>query len=140
MRRRPAPNVFDEQCPTRRALDLIADKWSTLIITLLGGGPLRFSALRRAIGGISQKVLTERLRALERDGIITRTVFASVPPSVEYSLTDLGTTVLEPVEAITHWAEQHLDAIDKARVRFDRRAAAGPVAAPHGAGRPISHR
>ena len=114
------PDVFDSNCPTRRALNLIADKWSALIVTLLGDGPRRFNDLRRTIGGISQKVLTERLRALECDGILTRTVYASVPPSVEYALTPLGKTLHEPLFAVTHWAEQHVPRIDAARKAFAR--------------------
>jgi DNA-binding HxlR family transcriptional regulator len=118
------PNVLDAACPTRRALDLIADKWATLIITLLGGGAMRFSALRRTIGGISQKVLAERLRALERSGIVRRTVYPTVPPSVEYALTELGGTLLEPVDAVTHWAEKNLGAIDAAMASYDARTKA----------------
>jgi DNA-binding HxlR family transcriptional regulator len=114
------PNVFDPNCPTRRALDLIADKWSALIITSLGAGPQRFNALRRAVGGISQKVLTERLRDLQRNGIVWRTTYDTVPPSVEYGLTPLGRTLHQPINAVTHWAERHLGKIDFARDRYDR--------------------
>ena len=114
-----SPNVYSADCPTREALDLIADKWSSLVVGLLGGRPFRFNALRRAIGGISAKVLAERLRDLERDGIISRTVYESVPPSVEYALTPLGRSLHAPLDAVTHWAERHIRAIHAARARYD---------------------
>jgi DNA-binding HxlR family transcriptional regulator len=119
-RRTPAPNVFDPECPTRRALNLIADKWSTLIITLLAAEPLRFGELRRAIGGISAKVLAERLRDLERNGIVSRAVHPTAPPMVEYAVTALGETLIEPVDAIAHWAEAHIREIDAAISRYER--------------------
>jgi DNA-binding HxlR family transcriptional regulator len=112
-------NVFDPNCPTREALDLIADKWSALLVTLLGERAHRFNELRRTVGGISPKVLAERLRDLERDGIIYRTVYESVPPSVEYSLTPLGTSLHAPLDAVTHWAERHIRGIHAARARYD---------------------
>jgi len=85
------PNVYDANCPTRHVLDLIADKWATLIIGLLNDEqPQRFAALQRQIGGISQKMLTQTLRSLERDGLVQRTVYAQVPPRVEYALIFLG--------------------------------------------------
>jgi DNA-binding HxlR family transcriptional regulator len=86
----PPWNVFDSNCPTRQVLDCIADKWTVLIIRRLADGTLRFAQLRRSVDGISQKVLTNTLRTLERDGIVTRRIYASVPPKVEYSLTSLG--------------------------------------------------
>jgi DNA-binding HxlR family transcriptional regulator len=119
-RRTLPPNVFDPECPTRRALDLIADKWSTLIITLLATEPVRFGELRRRIGGISAKVLAERLRDLERNGIICRTVHPTVPPSVEYALTALGETLTAPLNTIAHWAESHVREIDNAIARYER--------------------
>jgi DNA-binding HxlR family transcriptional regulator len=119
-RRKLPPDVFDPQCPTRRALDLIADKWSTLIITLLAPESMRFGELRRGVGGISAKVLAERLRDLERNGIISRTVHPTVPPMVEYALTPLGETLIEPVDAIAHWAEAHIREIDVAISRYER--------------------
>ena len=114
------PDVYSENCPTRQALNVIADKWSALIITLLGTRVHRFNELRRTIGGISAKVLAERLRDLERDGIVYRTVYESVPPSVEYGLTPLGKTLHTPLDAVTHWAERHLRGIAAARVTYDR--------------------
>lgn len=126
------PNVYDPECPSRRALDLIADKWTALIVTLLGDRPHRFNELRRTVGGISQKVLTERLRDLERDGLVWRRVYDTVPPSVQYGLTPLGLTLHEPIGAVTHWAERHLRAIDAARRVYAKReiafASGGPLA------------
>jgi DNA-binding HxlR family transcriptional regulator len=118
----PAPfhaNVFDPACPTREALNLIADKWSALLVRLLGERSHRFNELRRTVGGISPKVLAERLRDLERDGIVYRTVYQSVPPSVEYGLTPLGKSLHAPLNAVTHWAERHIRGIHAARARYD---------------------
>jgi len=111
----PAWNVFDSNCPTRQVLDCIADKWSVLIIRRLAEGTLRFAQLRRAVDGISQKVLTNTLRALERDGIITRRIYASVPPKVEYSLTSLGRSLCSLVEGICSWAEANIEQVLAAR-------------------------
>jgi DNA-binding HxlR family transcriptional regulator len=99
----------------------IGDKWSVLIVMLLGGGPRRFSEIKRAVGGISQRMLTLTLRGLERDGLVTRTVFATVPPRVDYELTDLGRSLKAPVEALGLWARTHQDEIEAARRRFDAR-------------------
>jgi len=115
----PPVSVFDHRCPTRQALDLIADKWTVLIIRQLAGGTLRFAQLRRAIGGISQKVLTNTLRELERDGILTRKVYASVPPRVEYTLTELGHSLDELVEGVCRWAETNIERVQAARDRYD---------------------
>jgi len=105
----------------REVLDRVGDKWSVQIIALLGDGPLRFSELRRAIEGISQRMLTLTLRGLERDGLITRTVFAEIPPRVDYELTRLGKTLLEPILQLAEWADEHRTAIQDARARFDAR-------------------
>src|SRR5947209_7071409 len=94
------------ECPTRAVLATIADKWATLVIDLLGRGPQRFGALRRSIGGISQKMLTQTLRNLERDGLVARRVYPTTPPSVEYSLTPLGHTLSAPLGALRAWAEE----------------------------------
>ena len=115
------PNVYDAACPTRRVLDLIADKWSTLIVVLLEDQPQRFTALQRQIGGISQKMLTQTLRDLERDGLVQRTVYAEVPPRVEYALTPLGRTLCEPIGAIIKWSEENVGAIIAAQERYDRK-------------------
>jgi DNA-binding HxlR family transcriptional regulator len=97
----------------------IGDKWSVLVVTRLGQGPMRFNELRRAIGGISQRMLTLTLRGLERDGLVTRTVFATVPPRVDYALTPLGRDLLEPVSALGAWALRNQPRIARARERFD---------------------
>jgi DNA-binding HxlR family transcriptional regulator len=107
-------------CPAREILDRVGDKWSVLIVAMLGDGPHRFSELKRMIEGISQRMLTLTLRGLERDGLVTRTVHPTVPPSVEYALTGLGRTLLEPVMALAAWAEKNRGRIQQARDRFDK--------------------
>ena len=114
-----APNVFSAQCPTRQALDLIADKWTTLLIYLLSRGRQRYGELHRQVGGISQKMLTQTLRKLERDGLVTRHVFPEVPPRTEYELTLLGHTLIEPMRALCDWAGTHLGELEQARKRYD---------------------
>ena len=103
-----SPSVMDAQCPSRLVLDRIADKWTALIIQILGRGTMRYAALQREIGGISQKMLTQTLRTLERDGLVQRKVHPVVPPKVEYSLTKLGRTLIEPLHALCRWSEKHL--------------------------------
>ena len=114
----------------REVLNRVGDKWSVLVVELLGDGPLRFGELRRRIEGISQRMLTLSLRALERDGLIRRTVFPTVPPSVEYALTPLGRTLLEPVCALASWASKHREEIQSARERFDTGAKASRAGGP----------
>jgi DNA-binding HxlR family transcriptional regulator len=97
----------------------VGDKWSVLVIMLLGGGPRRFNELKRMVGGISQRMLTLTLRGLERDGLITRTVFPTIPPRVDYELTRLGHSLLEPVSSLSLWARQNRSAIETARRQFD---------------------
>jgi DNA-binding HxlR family transcriptional regulator len=97
----------------------IGDKWSVLVVSRLGAGPLRFNELRRAIGGISQRMLTLTLRGLERDGLITRTVFPTIPPRVDYALTALGRDLLTPVSALGAWAIRNQPKIARAREQFD---------------------
>lgn len=99
----------------------VGDKWSVLVIMLLGGGPRRFNELKRMIGGISQRMLTLTLRGLERDGLVTRTVFPTVPPRVDYELTDLGRGLSMPVMGLGEWAKQHIPDIASAREKFDGR-------------------
>src|SRR5271157_1343746 len=101
----------------------VGDKWSVLVVTRLGGGPLRFNELRRAIGGISQRMLTLTLRGLERDGLVTRTAFPTIPPRVDYALTRLGRSLLDPVSALGLWARRNRSAIADARRRFDMASA-----------------
>jgi DNA-binding HxlR family transcriptional regulator len=119
-----------ESCiAAREVLNRVGDKWSVYVVRLLGDGPKRFSELKRTIDGISQRMLTLTLRGLERDGLVTRTVFASVPPRVDYELTELGRTLLEPVRALASWAAENRQAIQQARDRFDTsraRAETGP--------------
>ena len=115
------PSVYSATCPTRQVLDLIADKWAALVVGLLEDGPQRFAALQRQIGGISQKMLTQTLRELERDGLVQRTVYAEVPPRVEYALTPLGQTLCGPISAIRSWAEENIAAVTVAQQRYDQR-------------------
>lgn len=109
----------DPQCPVRDVLDRIGDKWSTLILGTLADGPRRFSAVQRAIPDISKRMLTQTLRDLERDGLIARTVFPTKPPSVEYCLTPLGETILEPLTVLVQWADRNHAAIKNARLAYD---------------------
>ena len=100
-------------------LNRVGDKWSMLIVMILSNGPKRFSELKRAIDGISQRMLTLSLRGLERDGLLTRTVTPSIPPRVDYELTDLGISLREPVRALGDWAIEHIACIRGAQARFD---------------------
>jgi DNA-binding HxlR family transcriptional regulator len=111
-------------CRAREVLDRVGDKWSLSVIHMLGGGTRRFSDLRRGIDGISQRMLTVTLRGLERDGLVDRTVHPTVPPRVEYALSPMGRTLLEPVCNLVHWAHQHLADIDSARAAYDHRSEA----------------
>src|SRR4029078_10986975 len=116
-------NKRKESCPAvREVLHRVGDKWSVLIVDLLGEGPMRFSDLRRSVEGISQRMLTLTLRGLERDGLITRTVFPEIPPRVEYELTRLGKTLLEPIQGLAEWAEKFRTSIQDAREKYDGRA------------------
>ena len=99
----------------------VGDKWSVFVIMLLGGGPRRFNEIKRMVGGISQRMLTLTLRGLERDGLVTRTVFPTIPPRVDYELTDLGRGLSKPVEALGKWASDHQTEIEAARAKFDSR-------------------
>ena len=100
-------------------LSRVGDKWTVLVVELLSDGPMRFNELRRLIGNISQKMLTTTLRGLERDGLVTRTVFPTIPPRVDYELTDLGRELRVPVKAMAMWARENIDRINAARMRFD---------------------
>jgi DNA-binding HxlR family transcriptional regulator len=114
----------DPTCEVRTILDRIADKWSLLVICVLADGTHRFSELRREIDGISQRMLTLTLRGLEREGLVTRTVFPVVPPRVDYELTDLGSTLLDTIQELVAWAGKHGNEIIEARAAYDARAAA----------------
>lgn len=111
------PSVLEPQCPSRLVLERIADKWTALVIQILARGTMRYAELQRAIGGISQKMLTQTLRSLERDGLVQRKVHPVVPPKVEYSLTRLGRTLIEPLHALCRWSEKHLAELQANRVR-----------------------
>jgi DNA-binding HxlR family transcriptional regulator len=116
-RKPPAPSVMNPACRSREVLDRIADKWTALIIHTLADGTKRHSEIQRQISGVSQKMLTQTLRSLENDGLVTRTVHPVVPPKVEYALTPLGRSLIEPLEAICAWAEKHLPELEAARAR-----------------------
>jgi DNA-binding HxlR family transcriptional regulator len=121
-RRSAAKEAFDAylaQCPSRRLLDRISDKWVTLVVCALGEGPMRYSQLAARIAGVSQKMLTQTLRSLERDGILTRSVTAAVPVRVDYELTPLGRSLLGPIEHVKAWAEVHMPQVDAARAAYD---------------------
>jgi DNA-binding HxlR family transcriptional regulator len=119
-RKTPGNLHVPEDCrAVSEVLSRIGDKWSVLVVTALGEGPKRFNELRKALGSISQRMLTLTLRALERDGLVTRTVFPTVPPKVEYELTRLGRSLLDPVSALGLWARRNRATIQEARARFD---------------------
>ncbi len=117
----PRGDTYDKDCPSRVVLDRVGDKWTVLVIGALAGGSLRFTELRDAVGGVTAKVLTQTLRTLERDGLLTRTVHPEVPPRVEYALTPLGRSLLEPVAALRNWAEDHVGLILAARAAHEAR-------------------
>ena len=107
-----------EKCPVRDVLDCIGDRWSLLVLLNLSAGTLRFTVLKRAIGDISQRMLSQTLRSLERDGYISRTVYPTVPPKVEYCLTDLGHSLLEKIEPLLHWADENHAQVKAARQAY----------------------
>jgi DNA-binding HxlR family transcriptional regulator len=112
-----------QACELRDLLDRLADKWSLLVVELLGSSTLRFSDLRREIDGISQRMLTLTLRQLERDGLVSRTVYPPVPPRVEYALTPMGMTLLETIQPLVAWARAHRGEVASARSAYDARIA-----------------
>ena len=118
-------------CRARDILDRIGDKWSLYVISQLGGGTKRFTELKREIDGISQRMLTVTLRGLERDGIVSRTMYPVMPPRVDYALTDLGGTLLDAVSALIAWGDTHLDEIDAARAVYDARVEKVEAFEPH---------
>src|SRR5258708_24972511 len=115
------PDIFQENCLSRQVLQLIADQWTPLVIYALEDGTMRFGQLLKRIGGISRKMLTQTLRALERNGLVQRVVYPVVPPVVEYSLTPLGQTLVEPMKALGDWAYGHLQEVAQARTAYDQR-------------------
>ncbi len=114
-------NVLDSGCPSRAVLGVLAEKWALLLVHVLAGGPARTAQLRRRIGGISDKMLIQTLRRLERNGFVARRAYAEVPPRVEYSLTPLGASLSEPITALDRWVERHLQDIGAAQRDFDAR-------------------
>ena len=126
----PGHNHVPGKCPAvREVLNRVGDKWSVLIVALLGDGTKRFSELRRAIEGISQRMLTLTLKGLERDGLITRTMYPTIPPRVDYGLTKLGRSLLIPITALGDWAAQNRERIQAARERYDAQNSNGRAVA-----------
>jgi DNA-binding HxlR family transcriptional regulator len=117
----PQPHLDGDCRGVASILARVGDKWSVFVIMMLGDGPKRFNEIKRLIGGISQRMLTLTLRGLERDGLVTRTVFPTIPPRVDYELTDLGRGLSQPVQALGGWAMAHQTEIEDARARFDRK-------------------
>lgn len=115
----PEFNVMTLGCPSRLIMQRLGDKWTPLVLLALEGQPQRFSHIRERIGGVTPKVLTQTLRTLERDGLLTRTIYAEVPPRVEYELTELGLSVLEPMEILRLWSQEHAQKILEARNSYD---------------------
>jgi DNA-binding HxlR family transcriptional regulator len=125
----PGPHLDPQSSDCRAVSSVLArvgDKWTVLIVALLGDGPRRFNEIKRLVGGISQRMLTLTLRGLERDGLVTRTVFPTVPPRVDYELTQLGHSLWQPVDALGAWARGHIGEIEAARSRFDARSEGSP--------------
>ncbi len=116
------PDPYSSACPSRTVLDRIGDRWTVLVVGSLAGGRMRFSELARRIDGVSQKMLTQTLRGLERDGLVARTVHAEVPPRVEYELTNTGRTLIAPLATLDAWAREHIGGIEDARARYDEGA------------------
>lgn len=114
-----APDLLSPDCPTRRVLDRIGDKWTVLVVLLLSDGAMRFSELRTSLGQVAPKVLTQTLRRMERDGLLSREVFAEVPPRVEYALTALGHSLITPIATIADWAETNVGRITAAQAAYD---------------------
>ncbi|MDR6980899.1 DNA-binding HxlR family transcriptional regulator [Streptomyces sp. 3330] len=112
-------DAFLRDCPTNQLLDRLSDKWVSLVVSALAAGPQRYSGLARRIAGVSPKMLTQTLRTLERDGILTRTVTPSVPVRVDYELTPLGSNLALLLTAVKDWAENHFDEVQAARRRYD---------------------
>jgi DNA-binding HxlR family transcriptional regulator len=112
-------DVYARNCPARAVFDRLTDKWALLIVGRLRNGTVRFNQMRREVDGVSQKVLSQTLKKLERDGMVYRQVFATVPVTVEYSLTELGVTLSELIEPLCHWAELNIRAVHEAQRQFD---------------------
>lgn len=117
----PALDPYQEGCPTRRILDLIGGRWTVLIVGALDQGTMRFSELLRRVDGISQKMLTQTLRAMERDGLLVRSVTAEVPVKVEYTLSEAGRTLTEPLKALETWSIEHFGGVADAQAEYEAR-------------------
>ncbi len=113
----PQWDPYNRNCPTRDLINRLAGRWTVLVIGVLRSGPMRFSEIARAVDGISQKMLTQTLRSLERDGLVTRTVYPEVPPRSEYQLTELGESLGVPLQALEDWATTHMAEVLEARER-----------------------
>ena len=120
----PECQRFAVSCPSRLLFDQIADKWSMMVLTVLDGGPMRFNAIKRQLEGVTQKALTQCLRRLERNGLVSRRVIPTSPVAVEYEITPLGRSLQTPFKALYAWTLAHLDKVEDARQRFDERFAA----------------
>ncbi len=118
------PDPYAARCPTRLLLDRIGDKWTVLVLGLIRDEPQRFNALRRTVEGLTQKMLSQTLKALERDGLITRTVIPTTPVSVQYAITPLGRTLAATLDGLTSWAREHISDVANAQRRYDDQAAA----------------
>ena len=118
-----AGDIYDVTCPSRSVIQMLADKWTMLIIEALSSGPMRFGELRRQVGSITQKMLTQTLRSLERDGLVLRQVYPSAPPSVEYSLTSIGVSITTITSQMCRWAEDNMKPVLVARFDYDARIA-----------------
>jgi DNA-binding HxlR family transcriptional regulator len=114
---------FSVNCPSRLLFDQIADKWSMMVLTVLDAGPMRFNAIKRQLEGVTQKALTQCLRRLERNGLLSRRVIVTSPIGVEYEITPLGRSLQPPFKALYAWTKDHLDAVEDARQAFDERTA-----------------
>ena len=119
--RKNAASVFRKDCPSRKVLETLAEKWALMLMHLLAEGPRRTSELRRAIEGVSEKMLIQTLRRLERNGFVARRAYNEVPPRVEYSLTALGQSLGETIKPLDFWIERHLGEVTKAQIAFDRK-------------------
>jgi DNA-binding HxlR family transcriptional regulator len=117
---KPPLGPFAAECPTRELLDQLADKWAVLALVAIADEPMRFNALRRLLEGVSQKVLTQTLRRLERNGLVARTVIASVPVAVSYSITPLGRSLEKTVENLRRWSMDHIHHVQRSRARYDK--------------------
>jgi DNA-binding HxlR family transcriptional regulator len=120
-RRKRVIEPLDVNCRTRRGLELLSDKWTLLVLISVREEALQFSQILAHLEGISKKMLTQTLRGLERNGLVSRVVYPVIPPMVEYSLTPLGQTLIEPIWALRDWSEQYIDEVERAREAYDRR-------------------